>query len=186
MGLRHLGQRRALVHLRGADGAGLLPARAVRGRAEVHAAVAHLRRPVPHGQPADQVRQRCLSAQPADQPLLRHLRPGGGVHARPVRIPLPRRRSDARAARAARHHGAGATRPGALREQADSVVHRRHGADHRGRVNGRKWKQFDRATVFLPYDKTPDVGEGADRPWGCQADGRASVLASPNIFGDAR
>jgi hypothetical protein len=25
------------------------------------------------------------------------------------------------------------------------------------RVNGRKWKQFDRATVFLPYAKTPDL-----------------------------
>jgi hypothetical protein len=25
------------------------------------------------------------------------------------------------------------------------------------RVNGRKWKQFDRATVFLPYDKTPEL-----------------------------
>ena len=36
------------------------------------------------------------------------------------------------AARAAGHHGAGAARPGAIREQADSVVHRRHGADHRG------------------------------------------------------
>jgi len=24
------------------------------------------------------------------------------------------------------------------------------------RVNGRKWKQFDRTTVFLPYTKTPD------------------------------
>jgi len=24
------------------------------------------------------------------------------------------------------------------------------------RVNGRKWKQFDAASVFLPYDKTPD------------------------------
>jgi hypothetical protein len=25
------------------------------------------------------------------------------------------------------------------------------------KVNGRKWKQFDRATVFLPYGKTPEV-----------------------------
>jgi hypothetical protein len=25
------------------------------------------------------------------------------------------------------------------------------------RVNGRKWKQFDRAAVFLPYDKTPEL-----------------------------
>jgi hypothetical protein len=27
------------------------------------------------------------------------------------------------------------------------------------RVNGRKWKQFDRATVFLPYAKTPDLAK---------------------------
>jgi hypothetical protein len=25
------------------------------------------------------------------------------------------------------------------------------------KVNGRKWKQFDRATVFLPYEKTPEL-----------------------------
>jgi len=27
------------------------------------------------------------------------------------------------------------------------------------RVNGRKWKQFDSATVFLPYDKTPKLAK---------------------------
>jgi len=27
------------------------------------------------------------------------------------------------------------------------------------RVNGRKWKQFDAASVFLPYDKTPDAAQ---------------------------
>jgi hypothetical protein len=27
------------------------------------------------------------------------------------------------------------------------------------RVNGRKWKQFDRAKVFLPYTKTPDLAK---------------------------
>ena len=27
------------------------------------------------------------------------------------------------------------------------------------RINGRKWKQFDAASVFLPYDKTPDLAQ---------------------------
>jgi hypothetical protein len=27
------------------------------------------------------------------------------------------------------------------------------------RVNGRKWKQFDAASVFLPYDKTPETAQ---------------------------
>ena len=54
------------------------------------------------------------------------------------------------------------------------------------RVNGRKWKQFDRATVFLPYSKTPDVARVQIVLGRCQAEGRASVRASPSIFGDIR
>jgi hypothetical protein len=49
------------------------------------------------------------------------------------------------------------------------------------KVNGRNWKQFDAASVFLPYDKTPNVaqiqillGHAKPRP------GKASVPASPD------
>jgi hypothetical protein len=49
------------------------------------------------------------------------------------------------------------------------------------KVNGRNWKQFDAASVFLPYDKTPSVAHieillgNAKSPTG-----RASVPASPD------
>ena len=49
------------------------------------------------------------------------------------------------------------------------------------RVNGRKWKQFDRATVFLPYSKTPELARVQIVLGDAQA-GRASVRASPNIL----
>ena len=46
------------------------------------------------------------------------------------------------------------------------------------RVNGRKWKQFDSATVFLPYEQDARRDEGANHAWRCLP-GRASDLASP-------
>jgi hypothetical protein len=46
------------------------------------------------------------------------------------------------------------------------------------RVNGHKWKQFDRATVFLPYAKTPNLARvqivlGDAKPTGGRASSRA-------------
>jgi len=46
------------------------------------------------------------------------------------------------------------------------------------RVNGRKWKQFDQATVVLPYDKTPELARvqivfGEAKPMGGRAASRA-------------
>jgi hypothetical protein len=48
------------------------------------------------------------------------------------------------------------------------------------RVNGRKWKQFDRATVFLPFSKTPDMARvqivlGDAKPVGGRASARAQI-----------
>jgi hypothetical protein len=48
------------------------------------------------------------------------------------------------------------------------------------RVNGRKWKQFDQATVFLPFGKTPDVARvqivlGDAKPVGGRASSRAQI-----------
>jgi len=51
-----------------------------------------------------------------------------------------------------------------------------HGAITGVKVNGRRWKQFDGASVFLPYDKTPQVArvelqlgnakeDSSKRPW---------------------
>ena len=56
-----------------------------------------------------------------------------------------------------------------------------HGPVTGVRINGRKWKDFDAASVFLPYDKTPAVAQvqillGNAKPH----NGRASVSASPN------
>jgi hypothetical protein len=69
------------------------------------------------------------------------------------------------------------------------------------RVNGRKWKQFDRVTVFLPYSKTPDLARvqivlGDAKPIGGQASSRARASSatqenqgsrgrSPSQVGDA-
>ena len=56
-----------------------------------------------------------------------------------------------------------------------------HGPVTGVKVNGRKWKDFDPVSVFLPYDKTPAVAHiqillGNAKP----RTGRASVPASPN------
>jgi hypothetical protein len=52
------------------------------------------------------------------------------------------------------------------------------------RVNGRKWKQFDRATVFLPYAKTPNLAQvqivlGDAKPTGGRASSRAQSSLAP-------
>ena len=54
------------------------------------------------------------------------------------------------------------------------------------RVNGRKWKQFDRATVFLPYDKTPDLATvqitlGTVKPAAKETKRAKPAAASPEI-----
>ena len=55
------------------------------------------------------------------------------------------------------------------------------------RVNGRKWKQFDRATVFLPYAKTPELARvqivfGEAKSMGGRASSRAQ--SSPATQGN--
>jgi hypothetical protein len=45
------------------------------------------------------------------------------------------------------------------------------------RVNGRKWKQFDRATVFLPYNKTPELAKVEIYLGDAKPGGRASARA---------
>ncbi len=54
------------------------------------------------------------------------------------------------------------------------------------KVNGRKWKQFDRSTVFLPYGKTPELAKvqivlGDGKPGG-RASSRPQ--ASPDLSGN--
>ena len=52
------------------------------------------------------------------------------------------------------------------------------------KVNGRKWKDFDRVSVFLPYDKTPAVARVEILLGNAQPHtGRASVPASPDSPG---
>jgi len=58
------------------------------------------------------------------------------------------------------------------------------------RVNGRKWKQFDAATVFLPYSKTPESAKvqivlGEATPGG-QASGRAQTAPASLANQDVR
>ena len=104
--VRHLGQRRPLVHLRSPHGDGLLPAGQVRRRPALDAAVDEVRPPVPHGQSAGRLRRPRLPAEPADQPVLRQLRAAGGDDSRAVRVPVPGRRAGAPAAHPAGHHAA--------------------------------------------------------------------------------
>ena len=58
------------------------------------------------------------------------------------------------------------------------------------RVNGRKWKQFDRATVFLPYSKTPELANvriilGDAKPGG-RASSRAQTSSDASVTQGSR
>ena len=154
--LRHLGQRRPLVHLRSAHDDGLLPARQVTRTPAGRCSSSHLCPPLPHGQPAHEVRQRRLSAQPADQPLYDAFGPPAAF-VRGLFEYLYRADGLTFApAHSARHHAPRAALPRSASARSGLTSTTVGSGPVTGvTVNGKTWTAFDRASIVLPYDQIP-------------------------------